>query len=109
MFLRTFSNSARNIKHNPNIAVCIDCNATKSGDDASRALIEGIAEIYEEDWHHLDEATNIKYFGSSTSTSKEEEEQRPRICIRIKLAKAKITSWTGYDWHKRYKRELPDS
>jgi nitroimidazol reductase NimA-like FMN-containing flavoprotein (pyridoxamine 5'-phosphate oxidase superfamily) len=105
MFLRQFSESVQNIKQNPYVAVNIDCNATKAGDDGSRALVEGKAEFYEGDWHKLDEATNIKYFGTSSPVTEEERERKPRVCVRVKLSESRVTSWTGYDWHRRYKRD----
>ncbi len=105
MFLRQFSQTVQNIRQNPFVAMNIDCNATKAGDDGSRALIEGRAEIYDGDWYKLDDATNIKYFGSSPPTSEEERKKRPRLCVRVKLADSKVTSWTGYGWHPRYTRD----
>ena len=105
MFLREFSKSVQHIKQNPHVAVNIDCNATKAGDDGTRALIEGEAEFYDGDWYALDDATNIKYFGASAPTSEEERRKRPRVCVRVQLSGAKVTSWTGYGWHHRYTKE----
>jgi hypothetical protein len=105
MFLREFSKSVQNIRQNPHVAVNIDCNATKAGDDGSRALIEGKAEFYDGDWYKLDDATNVKYFGASSPTSEEERKKKPRVCVRVKLSDSKVTSWTGYGWHPRYTRD----
>lgn len=93
---RARSQFLQHIREDPRVALCIDTPTPPY----TRVLIEGIAEIIEQDWVEMGKRMALRYRGEEGLAYIEATRNRPRAMIRI--TPHHITSWKGGEWHRRY-------
>lgn len=93
---RARSQFLQHIRKDPRVAVCIDTPTAPY----KRVLIEGVAEVIDQDWVEMGKRMALRYRGEEGLPYIEATRNRPRAMIRI--TPQKITSWQGGEWHKRY-------